>query len=143
ALRAGWREPGEDPAGPVAAAMPEVPWLQPIPDTLLGGEFASLADPAAVAASRANIRLALVAALQYLPARQRAVLLLRDVLGWRASEVAELLGITTTAANSALQRARDRLRRGGPRGGGGHQPPRPPAPRPPHPFPAALQHAPP
>ena len=83
-----------------------VPWLQPIPDALLRSESA---DPASVAASNANIRLALIAALQYLPARQRAVLILRDVLGWRAAEVAELLGTTTAAANGALQRARAQL----------------------------------
>src|SRR5215472_17234384 len=78
----------------------------PIPDALLSSDAA---DPAAVAASRANIRLALIAAMQHLPARQRAVLILRDVLGWRAAEVASLLGITTIAANSALRRARARL----------------------------------
>ncbi len=98
-LPSGLREPGGDPSGPVAAAMPEVPWLQPIPDALVPAE------------SGANIRLALIAALQYLPPRQRAVLILRDVLGWRAAEVAELLSTTTTAANSALQRARERLQR--------------------------------
>lgn len=66
------------PEGPLAAAMPEVPWLQPIPDALLRPESA---DPASVAAAREGIRLAFIAALQYLPARQRAVLILRDVLG--------------------------------------------------------------
>jgi RNA polymerase sigma-70 factor, ECF subfamily len=105
-LPSGLGAPGEDPEGPMAAAMPEVPWLQPIPDALVRPEFA---DPASVATSRTNIRLALIAALQYLPARQRAVLILRDVLGWRAAEVAELLGTTTIAANSALQRARAQL----------------------------------
>src|SRR5690348_10077360 len=105
-LPSGLGQPGEDPAGPMAAARPEVPWLGPFPDALLS---ADLGDPAAVAASRAGIRLAFIAALQYLPARQRAVLILRDVLGWRAAEVAELLGTTATATNSALQRARAQL----------------------------------
>ena len=63
-------------------------------------------DPAAVAAARAGTRLALVAAWQYLPARQRAILILRDVLDWPAAEVADLLGTSTTAVNSGLRRAR-------------------------------------
>jgi RNA polymerase sigma-70 factor (ECF subfamily) len=105
-LPSGLGAPGEHPEGPMADAMPEVPWLQPIPDALLRPDSA---DPASVAASRTNIRLALIAALQYLPARQRAVLILRDVLGWRAAEVAELLGTTTAAANGVLQRARAQL----------------------------------
>ena len=105
-LPSGLGGPGENPEGPMAAARPEVPWLQPIPDALLRPESA---DPASVVTSRTNVRLAFIAALQYLPARQRAVLILRDVLGWRAAEVAELLGTSTTAANSALQRARAQL----------------------------------
>jgi len=105
-LPSGLSGPGGNPEGPLAATIPEVPWLQPIPDALLRPESA---DPASVAASRAGIRLALIAALQYLPARQRAVLILRDVLGWRAAEVAELLGSTTGAANGVLQRARAQL----------------------------------
>ena len=83
-----------------------MPWLQPLPDALLAGEAD---DPASVAASRAGIRLAFVAALQYLSARQRAMLILRDVLEWPAAEVAELLGTTTTAVNSGLRRARAQL----------------------------------
>jgi RNA polymerase sigma-70 factor, ECF subfamily len=90
---------------------PEVPWLEPIPDAL----FTTVpADPAAVVVSRASMRLALTAALQYLPPRQRAVLILRDVLRWRASEVAELLDISTVAVNSLLQRARTQLERAAP-----------------------------
>jgi RNA polymerase sigma-70 factor (ECF subfamily) len=105
-LPSGLAGPGDDPQRPVDAAQPEVPWLQPIPDALL---TAQQADPASIVVSRASMRLALIAALQYLPARQRAVLILRDVLGWRAAEVAELLEISTAAANSVLQRARAQL----------------------------------
>jgi RNA polymerase sigma-70 factor (ECF subfamily) len=95
--------------------LPEVPWLQPIPDALLGSGTGpgggDLADPAAVVASRAGVRLALVAALQYLPPRQRAVLILREVLDWRAAEVADLLGVSVFAVNSLLQRARTQIDR--------------------------------
>jgi RNA polymerase sigma-70 factor, ECF subfamily len=102
--------PGADPEAPLTAAQGEVPWLEPVPDALVR---ADPADPASVVASRASLRLALIAALQYLPARQRAVLILRDVLQWRASEVAELLGITTTAVNGLLLRARARIDQAG------------------------------
>jgi len=104
-LPSGLGGPAEDPETQLVAGS-EVPWLRPIPDALLAGADE---DPAAVASSRAGIRLALVAALQYLPARQRAVLILRDVLEWPAAEVADLLGTTTTAVNSALRRARAQL----------------------------------
>jgi RNA polymerase sigma-70 factor, ECF subfamily len=104
-LPSGLGGPAEDLGAPFVAG-PEVPWLQPFPGALLAGERD---DPAAVAASRAGIRLAFVAALQYLSARQRAVLILRDVLEWPAAEVADLLGTTTTAVNSALRRARAQL----------------------------------
>jgi RNA polymerase sigma-70 factor (ECF subfamily) len=104
-LPSGLGGPARDPDAAVVAG-PEVPWLQPFPGVLLAGERE---DPAAVAVSRAGIRLAFVAALQYLSARQRAVLILRDVLEWPAAEVAALLGTTTTAVNSALRRARAQL----------------------------------
>src|SRR6266480_4907081 len=104
-LPSGLGGPAGDPETPVVAG-PEVPWLQPLPDALLAGEHE---DPASAAVSREGIRLAFVAALQYLSARQRAVLIMRDVLEWPAAEVADLLGTTTTAVNSALRRARAQL----------------------------------
>jgi len=87
-------DPAQDPDAPLAAARPEVPWLQPIPDVRFGS---APADPAAVVVARTSMRLALIAALQYLPPRQRAVLILREVLGWRAAEVAGLLGTSAAA----------------------------------------------
>jgi RNA polymerase sigma-70 factor, ECF subfamily len=104
-LPAGLGAPDVDPAAPLVAGS-EVPWLQPFPGRPQAGEGA---DPAAAVMSREGIRLAFVAALQYLSARQRAVLIMRDVLGWPAAEAAESLGMTTTAVNSALRRARDQL----------------------------------
>ena len=83
----------------------EVPWLGPMPDAALLGT----ADPADVVAERDTVRLAFVAALQHLPARQRAVLVLRDVLRWSAAEVAEATGSSVASVNSALQRARATL----------------------------------
>ena len=96
-----------DPDGPLDPAAAGVGWLEPFPDVLLAAESA---DPAAIVTSRQDLRLALIAALQYLPGRQRSVLILRDVLMWRAAEVAELLGTSTVAVNSVLQRARAGLR---------------------------------
>jgi RNA polymerase sigma-70 factor, ECF subfamily len=92
------------------AAGHEVPWLEPIPDALVQGDRV---DPAAIVVSRESLRLALIAALQYLPARQRAVLILRDVLQWHASEVADLLGTSATAVNGLLLRARARIEQAG------------------------------
>ena len=115
-LPAGLGGPSSDPDGPLDTARPEVPWLEPFPDTLLGAVSvgAGSADPAAIVTARHSMRLALIAALQYLPGRQRAVLILRDVLMWRAAEVAELLGLSTPAVNSLLQRAREGLRHAAP-----------------------------
>jgi RNA polymerase sigma-70 factor (TIGR02960 family) len=84
----------------------EVPWLQPYPDRLLDEVAPSDQAPDAVVVSRETIELAFLAALQVLPPRQRAALILRDVLGWSASETASLLDTSVAAANSALQRAR-------------------------------------
>lgn len=100
--------PPGDPRQPLAAPLAEPIWLQPIPDEWLPE---ALADPEARYSDRESISLAFVLALQLLPPRQRAVLILCDVLDWRASEAAKLLGLTVSAVNSALHRARDTLAR--------------------------------
>jgi RNA polymerase sigma-70 factor (ECF subfamily) len=109
-LPTGLGAPGAD-AADALVQRPEVPWLEPVPDALTD---TGTADPATVVAARQSIRLAFVAALQYLPPRQRAVLILREVLAWRAAEVAELLQTTTAAVNSMLQRARAQLEEAAP-----------------------------
>ncbi|WP_278314919.1 sigma-70 family RNA polymerase sigma factor [Lolliginicoccus levis] len=83
----------------------EIPWLEPFP----GQPAATSADPAIAATEHARVRLALIAALQHLPARQRAALLMKEVLQWKASEIADALGTTTTSVNSSMQRARAHL----------------------------------
>lgn len=87
-------------------ALPEATWILPVPDERV---LPAASDPADVAESRESIRLAFIAALQHLPPRQRAVLILREVLRWKASEVAELLDTSVASVNSALQRARTTL----------------------------------
>ena len=94
---------GDSEAGP---RLPESKWIQPIPD---GRAVQPTEDPAELTATRETIRVAFIAALQHLPARQRAVLILREVLRWKASEVAELLDTSVVSVNSALQRARSTL----------------------------------
>lgn len=105
-LPSGLGPAGDDPHAPLTARL-DVPWLQPFPDARLG-------DPAAAVEQRAGLRLALVAALQLLPARQRAVLVLREVLQLSAVEVARILDSSVASVNSSLQRARATLRASGP-----------------------------
>ncbi|NBM16329.1 sigma-70 family RNA polymerase sigma factor [Streptomyces sp. GC420] len=101
---------------PIDSGLPEATWITPALDSRVLPEGG---DPAEVAALRDSVRLAFVAALQHLAPRQRVVLILREVLAWRASEVAELLGTTVASVNSALQRARATLAASGVNGGGG------------------------
>jgi RNA polymerase sigma-70 factor (ECF subfamily) len=91
--------PAREPVEANLSTLPEVTWIEPLP----------AGDPAEVAESRETIRLAFVAALQHLPPRQRAVLILCEVLRWKAAEVAELLDTSVASVNSALQRARATL----------------------------------
>ena len=97
--------PAQEPVASNLHTRSEVTWIEPIPGMLIEGEK----DPADVAVSHETIKLAFVAALQHLPARQRAVLILCEVLRWKAGEVAELLETSVASVNSALQRARATL----------------------------------
>jgi RNA polymerase sigma-70 factor (ECF subfamily) len=98
--------PARSPDGPVGAILAETTWIEPIPDRLLASEQH---DPANIAETRETIRLAFIAALQRLPPRQRAALILCEVLRWKATEVAELLESSVASVNSSLQRARATL----------------------------------
>ena len=103
-LPSGLGAPSDDHRVAVADRAESVPWLEPAPDMLFG-----TGDPAAIVTARAGVRLAFIAALQLLPARQRAVLTLRDVLVFHTEEVAAMLDTTNAAVDSALRRARTRL----------------------------------
>jgi RNA polymerase sigma-70 factor (ECF subfamily) len=117
-LPSGMGRASADPDAPLVPDF-EVPWLQPLPDRFLAHEAG---DPAFRSTQRAGVRLALVAAMQLLPPRQRAVLVLRDVLEFSAAEVAAHLGTSTAAVNSALQRARATLAAAAPREGALREP---------------------
>ena len=105
-LPSGLGAPSDDPDAPVAPPPDGVRWLEPVPDRLV---LDDRGDPGEVVAARHRVRLALVAALQLLPPRQRAALVLRDALGLSAAETAELLGVSVVAVKSLLQRARLRV----------------------------------
>jgi len=98
--------PAKTADAPLGPVLPEATWILPVPD---GRVLPSAGDPSEQVISRETIRLAFIAALQHLPPRQRAVLILREVVGWGASEVAELLDTSVPSVNSALQRARATL----------------------------------
>jgi RNA polymerase sigma-70 factor (ECF subfamily) len=102
------RRPRQAPRG--GGERFEVTWLQPYPDRMLDAAAPSEAEPDAAVVEKETIELAFLVAIQHLPPRQRAVLLLRDVLGWSAKETAALLEVTVPSVNSALQRARAALR---------------------------------
>jgi RNA polymerase sigma-70 factor (ECF subfamily) len=101
---------GDDPRADLVES-PELPWLQPYPDHLLEPTAPREAEPDAAVVSRETIELAFLAAIQHLPPRQRAILLLRDALGWSAQQTAALLDTSVLSVKSSLQRARATMRR--------------------------------
>lgn len=106
-LPTGLGGPASDPSDELN--RPEVTWLEPMPDV-----FDDPTDPSTIVGSRESVRLAFIAALQHLSPRQRAVLVMREVLQWKAAEVADAIGTSTAAVNSLLQRARAQLDAVGP-----------------------------
>src|SRR5437867_5101076 len=101
--------PAREPIEANLRTLPEVTWIEPIPDTLVSAG----PGPEDRAVAKESVRLAFVAALQHLPAKQRAALILCEVMSWKAAEVAELLEMSVAGVNSALQRARAQLKAGG------------------------------
>src|ERR1700732_4763864 len=110
-LPTGLGAPSSDPTAELVERT-EVPWLEPLPD--VSDDPADPSDPSVIVSTRESVRLAFVAALQHLSPRQRAVLVLREVLQWKAAEGAEAIGARTAAVNSLLQRARSQLEAAGP-----------------------------
>ncbi|MCW4355488.1 sigma-70 family RNA polymerase sigma factor [Hoyosella sp. YIM 151337] len=110
AMPSGLGQEPSDPRGTLEQRH-EIPWLEPIPDAWMPRDD----DPAAVTTGRSSVRLALIAALQHLPPRQRAALLMKEVLQWQSSEIADALGASTASVNSSLQRARAQLDKISPR----------------------------
>jgi RNA polymerase sigma-70 factor (ECF subfamily) len=131
AVRSRSRRPTVEQPLPPGLGLPEpsrrgeVPWLEPYPDLLLAGIADTAPGPDARYEAREAISLAFVVALQLLPARQRAVLILRDVLGFHAGEVAQILDTTDESVTSALKRARATMQRQAPPPGGGERAPEP------------------
>jgi RNA polymerase sigma-70 factor (TIGR02960 family) len=121
-----WDVPKVEPPEPTR--LGEVPWLSPYPDTLFGGVHGEPLGPEARYEQSESISLAFVAALQVLPPRQVAVLVLRDVLGFPASEVSDIVGSTVESVNSSLKRARSNLERRWPLTAGLESPPAPGSP---------------